>query len=564
MTEQLRNVYAHKAISQIPRILGNMDRNPYSPTYGCFHRDYWLDKTSDFPDAVRQFGVHALALVYKHDFPGNIYKNKQKVKNWAIAALKFWSKIQHKDGSFDEFYPYERGWVGPTAFTMFTVVEAYNILEPEMERGDKDTMLAAIKKAAYFIAKGESEEDHLANHHAMACLALWKAYELLKEEPLKDGFEKAFQTFLTYHNADEGWSREYDGVDPGYLSATVSFFAKIYQTNKDERILKVIKESVEFSGYFVYPNGFYAGSLGSRNTLHFYCHGYEVVGNEIPMANAIAQKLLKGLSENKLVSPEIISDRYLFYRIPEFLQAYLDYTEPKDDLPQLPYERAGYTKFHQRSRIFASVKDPYYIAANLAKGGVVKIFNRNENSLLVNDCGIMGRLSDGTNVTTQWVNLDYEVENHEKGWTVKGKFNKVPSNKLFTPLKQIIFRSVLVAVGWIPAMAHFIKGQIRKALILGQREIPIAFERHFSIEGNTAQIDDYIQTEKNVTFESLSIGDEFFVRYVPQSRYFQSQELQIEGFELNTDQLKALNSNKKIKISQTIQLDKNKKNISTD
>ena len=63
----IRKYYIEKALSQIPRILGSMDRNKFSPTYGCCHRDYWLYKTSDFPDAVRQFGIHALALVYKFD-----------------------------------------------------------------------------------------------------------------------------------------------------------------------------------------------------------------------------------------------------------------------------------------------------------------------------------------------------------------------------------------------------------------------------------------------------------------------------------------------------------------
>jgi hypothetical protein len=82
---QLRNVYAEKAISQIPRILSLQDRNPFSPTYGCMHRDYWLYKTSDFADAVRQFGVHALALVYARDFPNNPYRNHPKIRDWAFA-----------------------------------------------------------------------------------------------------------------------------------------------------------------------------------------------------------------------------------------------------------------------------------------------------------------------------------------------------------------------------------------------------------------------------------------------------------------------------------------------
>ncbi len=151
--KQLRNAYADRAISQIPRILTHMDRNEYSPTYGCMHRDYWLYKTSDFPDAVRQFGVHALAMVYKYDFPNNIYKGNEKIRNWTIAAMDYWTSIQHKEGSFDEFYPYERGWVGPTAFTSYTIIESYNLLEDEIPDEPKQRIRDAVKKAAYLLQR---------------------------------------------------------------------------------------------------------------------------------------------------------------------------------------------------------------------------------------------------------------------------------------------------------------------------------------------------------------------------------------------------------------------------
>ena len=181
--------------------------------------------------------------------------------------------------------------------------------------------------------KGQSEEDHLANHHAMACLAVWKAYELLGEPGLKSGFDRLWDVFLTYHDSEEGWSREYDGVDPGYLTAVVSFLAKIYRTNPDRRIFDVLSQSVEFCSYFVYPDGFYGGSLGSRNTMHIYPHGFEVMGGELPMAAAVAEKTVAALSDGKLVSPEVMSDRYVGYRVPEFLEAYLDHAVRPDPLP---------------------------------------------------------------------------------------------------------------------------------------------------------------------------------------------------------------------------------------
>jgi len=537
----LRHVYAQKALAQVPRLLGNQDRNPYSPTYGCFHRDYWLDKTSDFPDAVRQFGVHALALVYRHDFPGNIYKGHPKIRDWAVAALDFWASIQHEDGSFDEFYPFERGWVGPTAFTTFTATEAYTLLGPEIPDDVAARGREAILRAARFIVAGESEEDHLANHHAMACLAVWKAYEAFGDRELKRGFEGLWRQFLTYHNTTEGWSREYDGVDPGYLSATVSFLAKIYKTKPDPEIFEVLKQTVECCSYFAYPNGFYGGSAGSRNTLHFYPHGFEILAGTLSLAASVADAMLKGLSEGKLVPPEIMSDRYVFYRVPEYLQAYLDYTERPSPLTPLPFEQAPFTRFFSEARIFIANTEHHYIVSNLAKGGVVKIFHRAHGRLLLSDCGIIGSLEDGRLVTSQWIDPGYTCKVSESGWEVTGRLQVVPSTKLFTPLKHIIFRCALVLLGRIPELAHLLKGKIRRTLILGQRAAPVRFRRRFSQEDQVIRMIDELFLEPGVSFRSLSLGDEFFVRYVPQSRYFQSQELDVSGFVADRNTIEGLN-----------------------
>lgn len=550
----LRDVYAQKALSQIPRLLSLQDRNPYSPTYGCFHRDYWLFKTSDFPDAVRQFGVHALALVYKHAFPGSIYLNQPKIRDWAIAGLDYWAGIQHGDGSFDEFYPYERGWVGPTAFTTYTSIETYRLLGDEVPAEVGERVLGAVERAAHFIAAGESEEDHLANHHAMACLALWKAYELVGDPAFKDGFERAWSAFLTYHNRDEGWSREYDGVDPGYLSATISFLGKVYQSNPDPDIYAVLEQSVEFASYFAYPNGFYAGSIGSRNTLHFYPHGFEILADEIPLAGAIAEKLLQGLSEDKLVPPEIMADRYVFYRVPELLLSYLDYTPRPDSSPGLPYKREPFTRFYEKSRIFVSKTPDAYVVANLAKGGVVKAFDLADDALALNDCGIIGQLEDGSVVTSQWIDPGYQVEATDTTWAVSGHLQLVPSNKLFTPFRLILFRAALIALGWVPAFAHFLKGRIRKTLILGQRSVPVNFRREMRLQGDVVEITDTLQSSRSIRFVRLSVGDEFFVRYVPQSRYFQSQELEIGGIELGDEALTRLNAGEPVAIERYIHI----------
>jgi 2-polyprenyl-3-methyl-5-hydroxy-6-metoxy-1,4-benzoquinol methylase len=50
--------------------------------------------------------------------------------------------------------------------------------------------------------------------------------------------------------------------------------------------------------------------------------------------------------------------------------------------------------------------------------------------------------------------------------------------------------------------------------------------------------------------QALSVGDEFFVRYVPQSRYFQSQELEVQGYPVGAEQLAALNQGHTLHIHQ--------------
>ena len=543
----MKDYYAIKSLSQIPRILGNMDRNPFSPTYGCCHRDFWLDKTTDFPDAVRQFGIQALAIVYKHKFKGNIYYNKKKILDWVIAGLDFWSSIQHKDGSFDEFYPNERGWVGPTAFTTFTSIETLNLIKDDVTKKFYDKIKEKIHLSSKFISKGESEEDHLANHHAMACLAVWKAYKLIGDEKLYDGYKKLWKGFLSYHNSKEGWSVEYDGIDPGYLSATISFLGKIYQDNKDPEILEVCRKSIETCSYFVYPNGFYAGSIGSRNTLHFYTHGFEIFSKDIPIASSIKTKMLSALSNDKLVPPEIMSDRYMFYRVPELLQSFIDYYEAKNELPKLPYELDVFYKYIDKARIWIKSSHNRYIIANLAKGGVIKIFDKNSGKLIFNDCGLIGELTNKKQITTQWIDPKNFIKVSDDSFDIKGKFNYVPSNKYFNIYKFIIFRLILILIGWNSNWAHRLKGFIRKILMLGLRPADLIFELNLKCSDDKIIIKKRIKKlSKKLKLVRMISGGEFFVRYVPQSRYFQSQELDISEDKLTENELKIINNNESL------------------
>lgn len=533
-----RDAYARRALEGLPRLLGNLDRNPFSPTYGCFHRDYWLDKTSDFPDAVRQFAVHALALVYRHEMPGNPYHRHPKVRDWTVAALDFWARIQHRDGTFDEFYPFERGWVGPTAFTTYTSIEALRLLGDEVPPAVRARVEAAVRRAADAIAAGDAEEDHLANHHAMACLALWKAFELTGETRHRDAYERAFATFLGYHRETEGWSREYDGIDPGYLSATVSFLGKIWAANGDPRLREVMRASAATCALFAYPDGHYAGTTGSRNTLHFYPHGFELLAREDGLAAATAEHLLRALDADRLVPPRIISDRYLAYRVAEYLLCWLDHAPRPARLEPLPFERAPFRRYLPEARVYVR-RGPGYAVANLAKGGALKVFDE-AGRLALDDAGVILRLDDGRVLTSQWVDPEYAAAPTQDGFEVAGACHWVPSHKVFSLPKNLLFRATLLAVGWSPPLAHRLKGWIRRTLMLGRRPAPLRFRREVRFGADEVVVRDELRPDGPLPVAELQLGDAFYVRYVPQSRYFQAPELEAAGERLDEAELARL------------------------
>jgi hypothetical protein len=392
----------------------------------------------------------------------------------------------------------------------------------------------------------------------MAVLPVWYAYHVLRDEDLKAGYEKKLEEFLSFHTS-EGWSLEYDGADIGYLSATVSFLGKVYKLNRDPRLKKVMEESVEFLSHFVYPNGFYAGSMGSRNTLHFYSHGCEILAPEMPLAGRVADAMLQSLREGKIVPAEIMADRYFLYRIPEHLESYVDYaprggsrTPATGERVLLPYERPDFRRAFPLGRFYVEKQGNVYLVANGAKGGVTKFFRTDTGKQLMSDCGIIGKTEDGDVVTTQWIDPAYAFTPKEHGYSVSGRLHRVPADKLFSPLKMIIFRAFLLLFGWHTGMAYRIKGFIRKLLMLRSGDVPVLFHRDVRLEDGAAVITDTLKITGKLRFTSLQLGDEFFVRYVPQSRYFQSQELEACGTLLSEEELRELHTKKALTVRRVV------------
>jgi hypothetical protein len=547
----LRRAYSDRGLAQIPRLLSLQDRNEFSRTYGCFHREYWLCRSVDFPSSIAQFGVHALALAYTQPFPDNPYLGNPKILLWTLAAMDYWTRIQKSDGSFDEFYPNERGWAGPTGFLVYAMCASYRLLEGHVPEDLNRRFLRCVDRAGHFLAKHD-EPGVLANHHAMAILPIYEAYDLLKDPKLLAGFHVRLDDFLSYCR-DEGWCLEYDGADLGYLSATVSFLGKLRKLYTDERIEGVCQRAIDFCSHFVLPSGHFGGVLGSRQTLHFYPHGFELFARENPTAAAVAEAMLKALWQGKLVPPEIQEDRYFLYRVPEMLLSWVDWGGRPETLPALPWQREPFARSWPGARMHVRKTPGAYVAVNLAKGGTFQVVHLDDPPrTTVSDAGVLARLVNGKVVTSQWIDEGHVVRMEGDVLEVEGAMHNMVM-KAFTPWTMIGFRLFMLLVGWHTGMAYRIKGWIRTLLMTRSGRAGARFHRTIRFEGGKVLVTDRIERGGGPAFARVKLGDDASVRYVPQSRYFQRFELGVRGSYLSSQDLEKLNREGAFEITRTFE-----------
>ena len=537
--EEEREVYSAVILKQIPRLLGLIDRNPYSPTYGCCDRNFWHYNIIDFSCARTQELCLTLALIYKREYPNNRYYKKDKIKELSIAAMKFWTKIQNKDGSFNEWYPNEHSFVA-TSFSSYAASETYMLMKDFITQDEKYEIEQALKKAGNWLIKHNEE---VSNQQAGAISALYNIYLITKNERHLENAKEKLNSLLQ-NQSREGWYPEYGGADIGYLSVLIDYFGKYYQKSRDNEILENLTSAIDFLTYFSHPDLSFGGEYGSRNTEYMLPHGLEIVRNQNPDAWKITSAIRSGLEKYGIT----FDDRYLCYFGYSFLQAWDDFSpiEGNMDLPC----RKEFSKYFPLAQLYIYSSHLFYSVVGLRKGGVIKVFNKEQGKLIYDNCGMIGELSNGKHVSTQRLDRDYKIEVNNRDIYVSGEFHLIDYRRLSTST-LMLFRLIQSFGGRYYKFSEFVKENLRKKIITRSKTVPIEFHRRISFDGEKIGIEDGIDIKNNLSFEYLMIGGKFSLIYVPSSRFF-SEHLDTEGYKLSEEELKKLNDDKKITISREV------------
>lgn len=310
-----------------PRILGFIDRDENSGTYGCCDRYFWHYKLSDIANARFQEACLLLALLYSNDFEGNIYYRSKSVLGWILAVIDFWLSRSHKDGSFAEVYPYERSFCA-TAFSAFAITESIlTLLNGEGQEAKKaiegyisqGSLLEKIEKSGRWILRNQAPDA--ANQLAAGAAGLWNIRALSANQQFGDASREIFNSLLR-GVSQYGYFPEYGGFDIGYSSITNSILA--WQSDKpgdNQELINAIKTVNSAIEKELDEFGNYDYSLTSRNTQFLFIYG------ALKTKSRILSRVLTGIARNKIITPLWLDDRYCLGMLIDYLKAYIEYSK---------------------------------------------------------------------------------------------------------------------------------------------------------------------------------------------------------------------------------------------
>ena len=529
---KMESILYELSIKEISRVLSLLDKNRLSPTYGSFDRNFWQYKIIDFPSGMAQCLTLSLALVYSNPYnKNNQYYQNPLIREYIIAGIRYLEKCSHKDGSCDEFYPYERA-LGAMSFSLYAVAESYKLLGLD----DKSILDMLTLKADWIIKNVKA--DGIANHMLGAALAVAKVGEVTKNT----NYYKNAKTLVEYATStwvDEGWFYEYDGCDPGYSTFSIDFMSKYYEITKDKTVLPYIEKSINFISTIIATDGSIGGPIGSRNTWHFYLYGFEYMSKEFPIAKSIVQAGIKNFKAQEF--EYMNDDRYFFYYVNNNLQTLNIYQKPGSiqELKDIAtyYPKAGfYIKRSKGNCLIISLK----------KGGVIQLYK--DNKLIFIDAGFIGKLG-GKVVSTQIID-SVKIKVEENKISIVGNFHKINYEYMNT-YKLLVFRIVLSIIGRFWGIGHYIKKYLVKRLITRKNKSKIRYLKEISIQNYSLNINTTILLPKdNKNLSALFTGTNFNCIQVPTSKYHHYSDF-LEWANLS-NKLEELNKKRKVNIEVNI------------
>ncbi len=513
MAEIKTNLFLTAALREIPRLLGQLNRNPLSESYGSFDRAYWHYRVNDISCARHQEAALTLALLYAHDFYGNVYYGNNKILAWINASLEFTLSIQNNDGSFNEWYLNEKSFVC-TSFVAVALAETLMVLGKDRVK-DCDKIISRLAKAADWLI-GHSEVL-VFNQLAGSVLALAKIAVLTGNSAYQSASREKL-AIIEKAQSSEGWWSEYGGPDLGYLSLMIDYLAKYHQLVGEEKVLNMVKKANAFLTNFLHPNLTAGGEYMSRNTEYVIPSGFAYLAALDKNAEIVTAFCLASLKAGAGVGPGQLDDRYLCYILYNWLQAgiYLDSRQLIDIAGYLSDRRLDVFFKDSGLRIFQNSN--YYFTANLYKGGSFRLYSAGSQYF---DSGAEIKFK-GNKLIAGALDYNNKIETKPGYLKTSGWLKPAKEPLLKTPL-MVAFKFWQLLFGRLDSVQLLLKSFLRKKMITLHNPAGLAFEREFIFSEREIRVGDKIGAK--VRRQNFYCAGKNSFNFIPSSKYFTVQEI---------------------------------------
>ncbi len=497
------------------RALSDQDRDPFSPTRGCFDRRYWAWKLVDCPEATFQRHVGPLAALVQDS--SSVFHNRADVVDAIAAGLRFAATIQHRNGSFDQAFPFEQSW-GATAFVLEPLLSAMELSSATLGAGAAG-VAERLAAGASFLQRHRERHGTITNHLAGGASALYAAGRTLRDSGFTAAADALLDEVLVMQSA-EGWFPEYDGADPGYQTLCLQYLAGIYIKSPSPALRAALARSLEFLQWFVHPDGTMGGVYGSRRTRLIYPGGFALLAGEFPIAAAIL-RATEGAALQQLSTVDAGNLAPMLTSVVAGLACPAAVT-PAGGAYVLPAERQTAAVDFADAGLHVRVTPAYSAVVGAANGGTLTVFDRAGKTRAREDGGYVAVLDDGRTATSQVT--ERRTSRFDAGSIAVRSVFRVMDHRPPTPVQFVVFRLLNLTVMRSLRIGNIVKRFIVGRLMRAHDRVDLAVERRFEFQ-DRVRLSDTFENKGGLVIRSLEGGVAFNSIHMASAGYYDSADL---------------------------------------
>jgi hypothetical protein len=466
--------YAPLVLGAAPRLLGHLDREPHSASYGSFDRDHWGWKFRDFPILMTQWAMLPIALLARTPLPDSPYFGSARLLAWARAALRALCERQHASGAWDSIGPNNQDY-GAALGSAYYLVETARALGDALDDSDRERVGGCLERAVRFALRSREDHAFVSNHQALYALGWRAAGEWLGDAQLARRCGETIEQILSRQHAD-GFYSEYGGFDPGYETLGIQYLALLWDRTRDVRLLGSLRRAIAFFAHAVHPDGSVGGAYGSRHTRLYFPAGFELLSGEIPEAAGVAAFLRARLAQGEVVTPANVDAHNAYVVTLSYLHACRAAVLPLAAAP-LPCDALRGERLFA-SGLLAAGTDAYYAVFALGKAGIGRVHARATGLLVHEDAGWV--LRDGRGLhATQLAQCEF-ARLASGAYESRGALGVVRQEQL-TPLRFLALRVLNLTLFRSEALGRLVRRAIVERLITRVPESPHRFVRTLAL-----------------------------------------------------------------------------------